>query len=251
LPIIFGQLPGIEIMSNLETVFESIIHFALKDPRQTELGRSIVKNGINMIADLGFEEMNFKKLGKAIGSPEASIYRYFENKHKFLLYIMAMYWGMIDQHCEKIIHSNNGHEEKIYSILDLLCSSPDIPFGNATISGEVIYAIVIGESVKTFMTKHVDADNNHGAFRTLKSTTSHIAELLSEYSPDYPFPKALASTIIEMSLYQRYFSEHLPSMTDIGKHQSIVVDLKQWIIGLLRATRITSGEESQILRISL
>jgi hypothetical protein len=65
-------------MSNLETVFESIIHFALKDPRQTELGKSIVKNGIYMIAELGFEEMNFKKLGKAIGSPEASIYRYFE-----------------------------------------------------------------------------------------------------------------------------------------------------------------------------
>jgi len=238
-------------MSNLETVFESIIHFALKDPRQTKLGRSIVKNGIYMIAELGFEEMNFKKLGKAIGSPEASIYRYFENKHKFLLYIMAMYWGMIDQHCEKIIHSRNGHEEKIYSILDLLCSSPDIPFGNVKIPGEVIYAVVIGESVKTFMTKHVDADNNHGAFRTLKSTTSHIAELLSEYSPDYPFPKALASTIIEMSLYQRYFSKHLPSMTDIGKHQSIVDDLKQWIIGLLRATRIAPGEESQILRISL
>jgi AcrR family transcriptional regulator len=224
-------------MSNLETVFESIIHFALKDPRQTELGKSIVKNGIYMIAELGFEEMNFKKLGKAIGSPEASIYRYFENKHKFLLYIMAMYWGMIDQHCEKIIQSRNGHEEKIYSILDLLCSSPDIPFGNVKIPGEVIYAVVIGESVKTFMTKHVDADNNHGAFRTLKST--------------YPFPKALASTIIEMSLYHRYFSEHLPSMTDIGKHQSIVDDLKQWIIGLLRATRITPGEKSQILRISL
>jgi hypothetical protein len=164
---------------------------------------------------------------------------------------MAMYWGMIDQYCEKIIHSKNGHEEKIYSILDLLCSSPDIPFGNVKIPGEVIYAVVIGESVKTFMTKHVDTDNNHGAFRTLKSTTSHIAELLSEYSPDYHFPKALASTIIEMSLYHRYFSEHLPSMTDIGKHQSIVDDLKQWIIGLLRATRITPGEKSQILRISL
>jgi AcrR family transcriptional regulator len=238
-------------MSSLETVFESINHFALKDPTQTELGRSIFKHGIYMIAELGFEEMNFKKLGKAIGSPEASIYRYFENKHKFLLYIMAMYWGMIDQHCEKIIKSNVSLEEKLYSILDLLCTSPDIPYGNEKIPGEVIYEIVIGESVKTFMTKHVDADNSHGAFRTLKSTTSHIAELLSEYSPDYLFPKALASTIIEMSLYHRYFSKHLPSMTDIGKHHSIVDDLKQWIIGLLRATRITSGEETQILRISL
>jgi AcrR family transcriptional regulator len=239
------------MISNPEIVFDSIKHFSLKDPRQTKLGISIVKNGVNMIAELGFEEMNFKKLGNVIGSPEASIYRYFENKHKFLLYIVAMYWGMIDQNCHKIIQSPNGQEDKLFSIVELLCSSPDILFGNVVISGEAIYSVVIGESVKTFMTKHVDTDNNHGAFLTLKSTTSHISKLLTEYSPHYPFPKALASTIIEMSIYQRYFSEHLPSMTDIGKYQSIVEDLKEWIIGLLRATRIEAGGESQKLRISL
>jgi AcrR family transcriptional regulator len=232
-------------------VYASIAHFALKDPRKTQLGRSIILHGVNMIARLGFEEMTFKKLGKAIGSPEASIYRYFENKHKFLLYIMALYWGMIDLHCEEIIKSSSNHESKIHAILDILCSSVNIPIGKQMIQGEEMYAIVIADSVKTFLTKHVDADNHHGAFLTLKSTTTHIARLLSEYSPEYPFPKALASTIIEMSLYQRYFSEHLPSMTEIGKHHSIAEDLKQWIIGLLRATKIETGEVTQSLRMSL
>jgi AcrR family transcriptional regulator len=239
------------MQNNTEKVFDVIAHFALKDPRHTALGKNIVIRGIQMIAELGFEEMTFKKLGKLIGSPEASIYRYFENKHKFLLYIMAMYWGMIDLHCTRIIDSEYSHEEKLRMVLDILCSSPNIHFNNDLIQGDVIYAIVISESVKTYMTKHVDADNDHGAFMTLKSTTSHIAQLLSAYSPSYPFPKALASTIIEMTLYQRYFSEHLPSMTDIGKHTSIVEDLKLWIHGLLLATRLDIGGETQRLRMSL
>ena len=50
------------MLVNTETVFESIMHFALKDPRQTSLGRNIVTQGIRMIATLGFEEMTFKKL---------------------------------------------------------------------------------------------------------------------------------------------------------------------------------------------
>jgi AcrR family transcriptional regulator len=235
----------------IEMVYSAIAHFALKDPRQTRLGRNIVEHGIDMIADSGFEEMTFKKLGKVIGSPEASIYRYFENKHKFLLYVMALYWGMIDLHCKEIIESEIELEEKVSRILDILCTPPDIPINGHFIKGEIINTIVIGESVKTFMTKHVDDDNDHGAFVTLKSTTAHIAGILSEYSPAYPFPKALASTIIEMSLYQRYFSEHLPSMTDIGKHQSIVEDLKYWILGLLKATRISPDDESHKLRMSL
>lgn len=239
------------MQQNIENVYADIAHFALKDPMQTRLGRSIIEHGIQMIAEVGFEEMTLKKLGKVIGSPEASLYRYFENKHKFLLYIMALYWGIIDVYCSEIIQSDAEHEEKISRILDILCIPPDIPFNGHCIKGEIIYTIVIGESVKTFMTKHVDDDNHHGAFLTLKSTTTHIAGLLSDYSPSYPFPKALASTIIEMSLYQRYFSEHLPSMTDIGKHQSIVADLKLWILGLLKATRISPDDESHKFRMSL
>ena len=239
------------MQEHIEMVYASISHFALKDPRQTRLGQNIVEHGIGMIADCGFEEMTFKKLGKMIGSPEASIYRYFENKHKLLLYVMALYWGMIDLHCREIIESEVELEEKVRRILDILCMPPDIPINDHFIKGEIINTIVIGESVKTFMTKHVDDDNHHGAFLTLKSTTSQIAGILSEYSPAYPFPKALASTIIEMSLYQRYFSEHLPSMTDIGKHQSIVEDLKYWILGLLKATRIAPDDEIHKLRMSL
>ena len=60
----------------------------LRDPEGTELGREIVKNAIDLIYELGFEGFTFKKLAIQIKTTEASIYRYFENKHRLLLYIL-------------------------------------------------------------------------------------------------------------------------------------------------------------------
>ena len=54
----------------------------LKDPESSELGQKIIKNSIELIDDIGFEAFTFKKLAESIGTTEAGVYRYFENKHK-------------------------------------------------------------------------------------------------------------------------------------------------------------------------
>ena len=59
----------------------------VKDPETSDLGKKIIKNSILLIDEIGFEEFTFKKLGEKIGSNESSIYRYFENKHKLLVYL--------------------------------------------------------------------------------------------------------------------------------------------------------------------
>ncbi|MDH5608082.1 MAG: TetR/AcrR family transcriptional regulator, partial [Cyclobacteriaceae bacterium] len=41
-----------------------------------------------MIAQIGFERFNFKKLSTTINSTEASVYRYFKNKHQLLDYLI-------------------------------------------------------------------------------------------------------------------------------------------------------------------
>src|SRR5210317_99186 len=64
----------------------------IRDPQQTELGRSILLHGVLLIDELGLERFNFKKLAERIHSTEASIYRYFENKHKLLIYLINWYW---------------------------------------------------------------------------------------------------------------------------------------------------------------
>ena len=56
----------------------------VKEPQDSELGRKIIKHSILLIDKLGFESFTFKKLANEIQSTEASIYRYFENKHLLL-----------------------------------------------------------------------------------------------------------------------------------------------------------------------
>jgi AcrR family transcriptional regulator len=58
----------------------------LRNPEQSELGKKIIMHSIQLIHEQGFEAFTFKKLAKAIGSTEAGIYRYFENKHRLLIY---------------------------------------------------------------------------------------------------------------------------------------------------------------------
>ncbi|MFM7543403.1 MAG: TetR/AcrR family transcriptional regulator [Ignavibacteria bacterium] len=223
------------MLQEISPIMDKISGFAIKNPFQTTLGRSILEHGISMISTIGFEEFTFKKLGIEIGSPEASIYRYFENKHTYLLYITALYWGMIDETCHHIMSSEEPQVQKALSIIDLLCNPPKIMISNITIDGSMMYRIVMSESVKTFMTKHVDKDNSKGAFSTLKSVTQHLSYIISTVNPMCQYPRALASTIIEMSMFQRYFYEHLPSMTDIGKRKSMSDDLKELMIGMMYA----------------
>ena len=77
----------------------------LRNPEETELGRNIIEHSIILIHKIGFEVFTFKKLAKEISTTEAGIYRYFENKHRLLLYIVDWYWSW--QEYRLIFQTNN------------------------------------------------------------------------------------------------------------------------------------------------
>ena len=68
---------------------------SLRNPLETELGRNIIEHSIILMDELGFEAFTFKKLAVKIDSNETSIYRYFENKHLLLLYLVVWYWNWV------------------------------------------------------------------------------------------------------------------------------------------------------------
>ena len=82
------------LLSNLKIDINDKIY--LKDPESSDLGKRIIEHSINLIDDIGFDSFTFKKLGAIIGSNESSIYRYFESKHKLLLYLTSWYWGWLE-----------------------------------------------------------------------------------------------------------------------------------------------------------
>ena len=54
-----------------------------------------------------------------------------------------------------------------------------------------------------------------GFFSVYKRLVARISDIVMEINPDYKYPHMLISTVVEGSHYQRYFAEHLPSLTDI------------------------------------
>ena len=83
-----------DLLSTLQIQVNEKIY--LKDPQTSLLGRKIIQQSIVLMEEMGFENFTFKKLGEKIGSNESSIYRYFESKHKLLIYLSSWYWGWME-----------------------------------------------------------------------------------------------------------------------------------------------------------
>lgn len=187
----------------------------MRDPENTELGRRIINESIRLIDDLGFEQFTFRKLANIIGSTEASIYRYFENKHKLLVYLVSWHWAWLDHFV--LFHTNNiaDPRERLSRAIDVITSSGIDNPATLHINESALYRIVIVEASKVYLTKEVDDDNKDGYFLEYKRLCHHIAEMVLAINPDYPYPHALISTIMEAAHQQVFFAEHLPSLTEI------------------------------------
>jgi AcrR family transcriptional regulator len=187
----------------------------LRDPQSTELGRSIIKHAILLIDEIGFESLTFKKLAKKIGSNETSLYRYFENKHLLLLYLVVWYWNwvsyLIDINTKNIEDPKRILDKIIETIVDATKENPSIDFVNE----DVLHRIIISESTKAYHTKAVDKENKEGLFGGYEALVQKIASSILEVKKDFPYPHSLASNLFEMANNQIYFAVHLPGLTDI------------------------------------
>ena len=195
----------------------------LRDPEGSELGRRIVRQGIQLMAEIGFEEMTFRKLAERINTKEASIYRYFENKHRLLVYLVAWYWQWLEY--QVLFQTNNltDSREKLERILKLLLLK-DLPQLNVAMAMDdmdipALHSIVIQESSKAYLTHHVTEDNREQLFKPYKDLCSRIAGIILEYRPGYPYARSRASSLVETAHYQAFFMQFLPSLTDFGANQ--------------------------------
>ncbi len=189
----------------------------LRDPEQTELGKKIIQHSVELIHKNGFESFTFKKLAEEIESTEAGIYRYFENKHRLLIYITAWYWGWV-QYCV-VFKTNNIKDPavKLKKVIQLLATTVVDDDKTLHINEDLLHQIIISEGSKAYLTKHVTEDNKEQLFKPYKDLCGVIADIILECSPKYKYPRSLASTIIEMAHFQIFFMNNLPSLTDFGK----------------------------------
>lgn len=190
----------------------------VKDPETSNLGKKIIQNSILLIDEIGFEEFTFKKLGEKIGSNESSIYRYFENKHKLLIYLSSWYWAWIEY---RLVLSTNNIENKIEKLKKaILIVTETIEDDNKTehINEAVLNKIIIEEFTKTFHSKQVDEENKEGFFLIYKQVNYRIEKMILDINPEYPFAKSLVSSIIEGSLHQHFLKNHLKTITNCNEN---------------------------------
>jgi len=186
----------------------------IRNPEGSELGSQIVKKAIDLIYNLGFEQFTFKKLAVEINSTEATIYRYFENKHRLLLYILNWYWCYMEFLLMMKLQNVSDKKEKLTIIIDLLTHELSESENQYDYNKKYLNQIIIAESSKSYLIKDIVAINKEEVFKPYKDLCATIANVISENNASYKFPKSLSTTLIEASHHQQFFAENLPRLTD-------------------------------------
>src|SRR6056297_1262473 len=134
----------------------------LRDPQGTELGKRILKNSILLIDEVGLECFTFKKLAARISSTEASIYRYFENKHLLFIYLMNWYWEWMSVR----IHLNTFNVEdpavKLKKVIKVVVDNAKRNTQIEFIDEDVLHRIVVTEGTKAYHSINIDKENQEG-----------------------------------------------------------------------------------------
>lgn len=211
-------------MNDLQIHIDVSPELYLKNPDSSELGRRIVSGSIELINELGFENFTFKKLGEQIGSPESSIYRYFESKHNLLVYLTNWYWSWMEYRLVFATANVASPRQRLKEAIKILTKPLTIDNHFAYIDEVLLDKIIICESVKAYHTKEVDDENEKGYFKSYMRIVQRIGNIILELNPEFAYPHMLTSTIIEGAHQQRYFAEHLPFLTDSGSKEASISD---------------------------
>ena len=195
-------------------------HVFLKDPNSSGLGKKIISQGICLIDEIGLESFTFRKLATRLNTAQSSIYRYFESKHKLLIYITSWYWAWLEYQLVFAMSNIASPEKRLEVAIQALSKGAASGDFHGHINLEALNRIVISESSKVYLTKEVTEANRVGFYAGYKRLVSLIGSIVLEINPKFQYTLTLISTIVEGVHHQKYFAGHLPALTDIKNDSS-------------------------------
>ena len=158
----------------------------LRDPQATALGRQLVAQGVLLIDEIGFEQFTFKKLAQRLESTEGSLYRYFENKHRLLVYLVSWHWACLRYQIRFHTHNVPDAGQRLRLILGILTRAHQDDPATTELDEAALYRIVVHEASKAYLTRDVDDDNREGLFREYKQLAACIAAVVQGINYAYP-----------------------------------------------------------------
>jgi len=205
----------------------------IKNPEQSSLGQKIIANSIILIKHLGIEEFTFKKLAAEIQSNEASIYRYFENKHNLLVYLISFYWEVLNMKILFSIENTFSPKEKLSNLIDVLVNIEEAKPTVRNMDIATLHEIIVSESAKAYLTKKVDKESREGFFQSYEKLVDTISGIFKEVNEDYEFPRALACNLVETTYEQFYFSQHFHGLTELQEPAGNLPKVKKFLQSLM------------------
>jgi AcrR family transcriptional regulator len=223
------------VLKNLKPeIYEGIF---LKDPERSELGRKILKEGIYLIDKIGFEAFTFKKLGERIQSNESSIYRYFENKHKLLIYLSSWYWNWIEF---RLVFETANLEDANYRLtkaIILLTEDTSSELLEGNIKESTLKKIIAFNFIKTF---NICEINNENFIKSYKQVILLISEIIKEVNPTYLYPENLSIIIVEGTLHQHFLRQNFRAITNYSES----ISPTDFFLNMVKAILNTSERNS-------
>lgn len=218
------------IMDKLHIQIDVSPDLFVKNPDNSELGKKIVSHSIELIHELGFECFTIKKLSIKVGSPESTIYRYFESKHMILFYLIYWYWSWIEYRLVFKTHNLPSAKEKLKSSIALLTESviEDSTFSH--INEILLDRIIMQEAVKAYFTKRVDLKSEQTHFSVYQRVVERVSQMVLAINSNYQYSHMLVSTLIEGAHQQRFFAENIPSLTDVNKDPNYITQFYEQLV---------------------
>ncbi len=207
----------------------------LRNPEETELGRKIICHGIELMSETGYQCFNFKNLAQAMKSTEASVYRYFENKHMLLMYLTSWYWDYLD--LQIMLNTKNIDDpiRKLDIMVGTIVQGIDDEYSEEYMDLKKLHIIVMEQSTKITHTKKVSECEKAGLFSNYKTLSENISQIILECDPDFKYPSALSNNILKMTLDHKYYAEHICSLTEISNCvETSELQIKEMIMYFLK-----------------
>jgi len=191
----------------------------LKDPNSSDLGKAIIYNSVLLIDEMGLEHFTFRKLAQSIKTTESTIYRYFENKHKLLTYLLSWYFKFIEH---LVVISTSTIDDPIEKLSFCIKILSRIEEDNIQILNlELLQKIIIVESNKILHSKELSKDLSLDTFEAYNQLCNRVSDIIIMINKDYKYAKSLANILIEGIYNQKFNCKYNKLLADSMNKQDI------------------------------
>jgi hypothetical protein len=137
-----------------------------------------------------------------------------------LIYLTYWYWSWVEYKLVFATTNIKSTKLKLEKAIIILTETVEEDGLFSHINETLLDRVVMNEGVKSYHIKEIDEENEKGYFKVYKRVVKRVSNMILELNPKYKYPNMLVSTVVEGAFMQRFFAEHLPTLTNVeeGKY---------------------------------